>query len=274
MIKKIISGGQTGADRAALDTAIKFNIDHGGWLPLGRCAEDGVLNDNYQMQEMPTDSYPKRTEQNVKESHATLIITRGPLTGGSLLTKKLAASHKKPCAHINLMNMDEFEAAVVLNSFIKDYGVEVLNVAGPRASSDPGIYRDVKAILETMIYMQIMETGPETLKEEEFILIERTAPSPVPRTVEGAVDFLIRNLTLRNRSLIANSSKGKIASLYFSMADYIKVKLALDAGNIELIADCALAEGKDTLDVEDAAMVILKSLKQHLESDHVLRIVP
>ncbi|MDY0220779.1 MAG: putative molybdenum carrier protein [Desulfobacterium sp.] len=274
MIKKIISGGQTGADRAALDTAIKFNIDHGGWVPLGRCAEDGVLGEHYQMQEMPTDSYPRRTEQNVKESHATLIITRGPLTGGSLLTKKLASTHKKPCAHLNLMNMDEFEAAVVLNSFIQDHSVEVLNVAGPRASSDPGIYRDVKAILETMIYMQLMETGPETLKDEEFILIERKAPSPVPSTVEEAVDFIVRNLTLRNRSLIANSRKNNIASLYFSMADYLKVKLALDAGNMQLIADCALAQGRETLDVEDAAMVILKRIKQRLERDHVLRVVP
>ena len=274
MIKKIISGGQTGADRAALDTAIKFNIDHGGWVPLGRCAEDGVLDENYQMKEMPTDNYPERTKQNVKDSDATLIITRGPLTGGSLLTKKLAARHKKPCAHINLMNVDEFEAAVILNSFVQDYGIEVLNVAGPRASRDPGIYRDVKAILETMIYMQLMETGPETLKDEEFILIERKAPSPLPQTVKGAVDFLVKDLTLRNRSLIANSSRNNIASLYFSMADYIKVKLALDAGNKKLIDQCALDQGSETFDVEDAAMVILKSLKDRLERDHVLRVIP
>lgn len=274
MIKKIISGGQTGADRAALDTAIKFNIDHGGWVPLGRCAEDGTIDENYQMQEMPTVNYPERTKQNVKESDATLIITRGPLTGGSLLTQKLAARKKKPCTHINLMNVDEFEAAVILNSFIQDYKVEVLNVAGPRASRDPGIYRDVKAILETMIYMQLMETGPETLKDEEFILIERKAPSPVPQTVKGAVDFLVKDLTLRNRSLIANSSRGNIASLYFSMADYIKVKLALDAGNKKLIAHCALAQGRENLDVEDVAMVILKSLKDRLERDHVLRVIP
>ncbi len=273
MLKKIISGGQTGADRAALDTAIKFNITHGGWVPLGRCAEDGVLPDRYLMDEMPTDSYPKRTEQNVKDAQATLIITRGPLTGGSLLTKKLATRHNKPCTHINLATVDEFEAAVILNSFILDYTVEILNVAGPRASHDPGIYRDVKAILETMIYMQLMETGPEDLKGEEFILLERKA-STAAKTVEGAIRFLVKDLNLRTRSLIANSRDANIAALYFSMADYLKVKLALDAGNKALIRDCARIEGKENLDVEDAAMVILKKLKGRLERDHVLRVVP
>lgn len=273
MIKKIISGGQTGADRAALDTAIKFNIDHGGWVPQGRCAEDGVLPVRYRMQEMPTDSYPKRTEQNVKDAHATLIITRGPLTGGSLLTKNLAFSHKKPCTHINLVSIDEFEAAIILNSFILDYTIEILNVAGPRASNDPGIYRDVKAILETVIYMQLMETGPEDLKAEEFILLERKSSS-IAKTVDGAVAFLIKDLNLRTRCFIANSSDADIASLYFSMADYLKVKLALDAGNKALLADCIRAEGRESLDIEDAAMVILKQLKKRLERNHVLKVVP
>jgi hypothetical protein len=77
MIKKIISGGQTGADRAALDTAIKLGIPHGGWISKGRKAEDGPLPDKYQLQEMPTDSYPERTEQNVVDSEGTLIISHG-----------------------------------------------------------------------------------------------------------------------------------------------------------------------------------------------------
>ena len=74
MIKKIISGGQTGADRAALDVAIKLGIRHGGWIPKGRKTEDGPLSDKYQLQEMPTASYPARTEQNVIDSDGTLII--------------------------------------------------------------------------------------------------------------------------------------------------------------------------------------------------------
>ena len=77
MIKMIISGGQTGADRAALDVAIEHNFPHGGWIPKGRLTEDGPLPEKYLLKEMPTDSYPRRTEQNVIDSDGTLIISRG-----------------------------------------------------------------------------------------------------------------------------------------------------------------------------------------------------
>ena len=96
MLRKIISGGQTGADRAALDAAIELGIPHGGWIPKGRLTEDGPLPDRYQLVEMPTASYPKRTEQNVIDSDGTLIVTHGKLTGGSALTQKLARSMDAP----------------------------------------------------------------------------------------------------------------------------------------------------------------------------------
>jgi len=82
MIKKIISGGQTGVDRAALDTAIKLGIPHGGWIPKGRLTEEGPLPDRYQLQGMPMSSYPKRTERNVLDLDGTLIIAHGKLTSG------------------------------------------------------------------------------------------------------------------------------------------------------------------------------------------------
>ena len=97
MVKKIISGGQTGADRAALDVAMELGIEHGGWIPKGRKTENGRLPNKYQLKEMPTASYSKRTEQNIIDSHGTLIISHGKLTGGSALTRRLAKKHKKPC---------------------------------------------------------------------------------------------------------------------------------------------------------------------------------
>jgi len=104
MLQKIISGGQTGADRAALDVAIEFNIPHGGWIPKGRKTEDGVLPDKYQLQEMPTASYPKRTEKNILDSDGTLILSHGKLTGGSALTVKVATKHDRPWLHVDLNN--------------------------------------------------------------------------------------------------------------------------------------------------------------------------
>jgi hypothetical protein len=110
MVTKIISGGQTGADQAALDFAIKHDILRGGWIPKGRKTEDGILPEKYQLEEMPTSSYPKRTEKNILDSDDTLIFSRGKLTGGSALTRKLAKQHQKPWVHIDLDKVQETQA--------------------------------------------------------------------------------------------------------------------------------------------------------------------
>ena len=116
MITKIISGGQTGADQAALDFAIEHDIPHGGWIPKGRQTETGILPDKYKLDEMPTASYPKRTERNILDSDGTLIFSRGKLTGGSALTRKLAKQYGKPWVHVDLAKMDEAEAAHSIKS--------------------------------------------------------------------------------------------------------------------------------------------------------------
>ncbi len=132
MLKKIISGGQTGADRAALDAAIELGIPHGGWLPKGRLAEDGPISDKYQLKEMPTDSYEARTEQNIIDSDGTLIISHGELTGGSAYTRKMAMKHGKPWYHANLNKLPTFQAAMIIEDWISKNGIETLNVAGPK----------------------------------------------------------------------------------------------------------------------------------------------
>src|SRR5229473_2876346 len=100
-IKKIVSGGQTGADRAALDFAIAHQIPHGGWCPKGRKCEDGTLADRYELKETPSNDYPQRTEWNVRDSDGTVIFSIAPvLTGGSKQTVNLAMKHQKPLFHI------------------------------------------------------------------------------------------------------------------------------------------------------------------------------
>ena len=119
MIKKIISGGQTGADRAALDVAIRLGIPHGGWIPKGRLTEKGPLPERYRLQEMPTDSYPARTEQNVIDSDGTLIIGRGKLTGGTDYTRHMTLKHKKQLLGIDLDQIGLYDAASLVASWIK-----------------------------------------------------------------------------------------------------------------------------------------------------------
>jgi hypothetical protein len=148
MLKKIISGGQTGVDRAALDAAIRMGISHGGWIPKGRLTEDGPLSEIYHLDEMETDSYPERTEKNVVISDGTLIISRGPLSGGTDYTRKMVLKHGKQMLHIDpALHSNLLDAASLVSSWIEMQKIEILNVAGPRASKDPDIYGQALGIL-------------------------------------------------------------------------------------------------------------------------------
>ena len=134
-------------DRAALDVAIDLGIAHGGWIPKGRRTEDGPLPDHYQLKEMPSADYAERTEQNVVDSDGTLIISRGTPTGGSDYTRKMALKHGKQMLHIDLnMHTNPITAADLVSSWVKMHNIQILNVAGPRASKDPSVYNDARAI--------------------------------------------------------------------------------------------------------------------------------
>jgi hypothetical protein len=151
IISKIISGGQTGVDQAALDVAIALGIPHGGWVPKGRKTENGALPDKYRLKVMPTSSYAKRTEQNVIDSEGTLIISLGPLTGGSELTHKTAILHDRPCLHIDLATLNTHQAVKTVRSWIVRHGIEILNIAGPRASENTEIYDMTTKILKAVL---------------------------------------------------------------------------------------------------------------------------
>ena len=118
-IEKIISGGQNGVDRAALDVAIALSIPHGGLVPAGRGAEDGRIPEHYTLQETPSSETPQRTEWNVRDSDATLIISNGALQGGSLLTLEMAMKYDKPCLHMNLSDVAENEAVKLIADWLE-----------------------------------------------------------------------------------------------------------------------------------------------------------
>ncbi len=144
---KVISGGQTGADRAALDVAIALGVPHGGWCPRGRKAEDGAIHARYELRETGAGAYRVRTEHNVRDSDGTVVITIGMPTGGSALTIELAQRRDKPLLHIDLDEQTPEEAAEDLEMWRQVRGVGVINVAGPRESTTPGIGARVSALL-------------------------------------------------------------------------------------------------------------------------------
>jgi hypothetical protein len=158
---KIISGGQTGADRAALDSAIELGIPHGGWLPRGRKSENGPLPESYALQELDSDNYRDRTEKNVTVSDGTLIVSFGPLTGGSALTESFTLKHDRPCLVLDLEQVSHSAAVTALENWIKRYRILIMNVAGPRASGEPRIYEAVRRLLLAVDWQGLLQTGEQ-----------------------------------------------------------------------------------------------------------------
>lgn len=147
-VSKIVSGGQTGVDRAALDVALALGIRCGGWVPRGRRAEDGPLPSRYPVRETASDAYEARTRLNVRDSDATLILTRGRPTGGTALTLAIARELMRPSRVIDLAHPPE---PVTVRDWIVDQRIRVLNVAGPRESSNPDIYAEASQYLFALL---------------------------------------------------------------------------------------------------------------------------
>jgi Circularly permutated YpsA SLOG family len=145
---KIVSGGQTGVDRAALDAAIAAGVPHGGWCPKGRRAEDGVLDQRYQLQETESSSYRERTKRNVLASDGTLILNVGELSGGTLLTQQFAHRFGKPVLVARLYDSSDMDAVL---TWLAENRIKQLNVAGPRESTQPGIYASAREFLDCLI---------------------------------------------------------------------------------------------------------------------------
>jgi hypothetical protein len=273
MLKKIISGGQTGADQAALDVAIKLGISHGGWIPRGRKTESGVLDAKYKLKEMETSDYNKRTEQNVIDSDGTLIISRGRLTGGSDYTREMTLLHHRPWLHIDLNKTNAFQAAQKIKSWLTENGIEVLNVAGPRASKDPAIYQATVDIMETVFYLDLTD---DTMQASFTATPKRRAQLKkeiLPQTVEEASNKLLSKLSLRDKTMIANIPKDKLTDLYHSLEADLRNELDLWLTGESLLDSCRLTAGDGHLSKYDASLIIVRILWEKLQKTSVLRIV-
>ena len=144
-IQRIVSGGQTGVDRAALDVAFSLGIPCGGWCPKGRLAEDGVIPLSYPLRETPTPIYEERTAWNVRDSDGTLVLTWGTPEGGTAYTVEAARDQGKPCLVVDLSRGGNPEEAI---AWVNAHTIRTLNVAGPRAGKCARIYEKAMQFLE------------------------------------------------------------------------------------------------------------------------------
>jgi hypothetical protein len=161
VLTKIVSGGQTGVDRAALDVALELGIPCGGWCPKGRLAEDGTIAERYPLTETPTKRYPQRTEWNVRDSDATLILTVGEPIGGTVLTVEVCQRLRQ--SHLIVDLADEPDPAAVAD-WLQAGRVSVLNVAGPRESGAPGVHDDTLAFLRDVLSRLAPERSDATVR--------------------------------------------------------------------------------------------------------------
>ena len=243
--------------------AINFDIPHGGWIPKGRKTEDGILPDKYQLQEMPTASYPKRTEKNVIDSDGTLILSHGKLSGGSSLTVKMAMNHGRPYLHVDLLKTAGFAAGHVIKNWIVENRIRVLNVAGSRASKDLLIYNVTVKVLRTVFH----------LSEIDFSLSNHPRLDGQPKTVDEAVDRLITQLPLKDKTKIVKMDQEDLSALPFTIGQYIREQFGLGRGNDGLMQSCLSISEEDDLHEETASMVVIEALWQRLRQTHGLRVV-
>ncbi len=173
-IEEMVSGGQTGVDRAALDIAIKLKIAHGGWCSYGRKAEDGIIPAKYNLKEapMPTPEesldpdaiYKKRTELNARDSDGTLIIVKEDPVGGTLYTIGMAEKHRKPCLIFYLSDNYKLDDIAI---WIIDNNIRKLNIAGPRASETSDIYHSAYNVIEQILNHRLLNQDQVMLIDDE-----------------------------------------------------------------------------------------------------------
>ncbi|MFO7934259.1 MAG: putative molybdenum carrier protein [Bacteroidales bacterium] len=148
---KLVSGGQTGIDRAVLDFCLDHGIPCGGWCPAGRKAEDGIIDEKYPLKELPEASYGKRTAANVRDSDATVILFPGEMEGGTLKSFEFVIKEKKPFLLLDMSILDATTAADRLRRFLESYAPSTVNFSGPRHSQWEEGYGYCYAILQLVL---------------------------------------------------------------------------------------------------------------------------
>ena len=179
-----------------------------------------VLSPKYKLQEMSTDSYKDRTEQNVIDSDGTVIISHGKLTGGSAYTQKIAKYYDRPFLHIDLRKHDVLPAAIEMLTWIDERNIKVLNVAGPRASKDPNIYTVVKEVLESLLIIEA--SRKHILGSLRFNKTPTGRDIKMPDTVNEAVDRLMSEMSLRDKTILLKMAEDDLVSLHFTVGMWIR----------------------------------------------------
>lgn len=169
MIRIILSGGQTGVDRAAMDQAMEAGLLCTGWCPKGRKSEDGTIPERYPLVETPSEDYDVRNERNVLDADGVIVVVDGAPDAGTRLTIELAYRHEKP---FYLLDLQQPLMPDIVAHWVRKFRIQIVNIAGPRESHSPGMYdRSAEVLKELFAFF----AQPE---EDQMLLPESTLDSP------------------------------------------------------------------------------------------------
>jgi hypothetical protein len=266
IVRRIISGGQSGVERAALDLAVQLGIAHGGWVAPGRVVDDGLLPDRYRLTEVAFSGGPASADANLQMSDGVLLIARGPLAGEAAGVHDQARRRQHPHLLLDLDRYTRFQSSLLINSWLRAKQVETLFITGPRENEQPSIYRDTMACFRAA-WWALMMAEPVTVKNNA------EDRDDLPRTLGEAVTRLKQTLPLKDQVTIANMRADEIAGLRTTLGRYVQRQFGIWDGNLELMQSCQQATDRRQLGDEEIAVVIIEHLAQELQKTHTLRVL-
>lgn len=269
MLRKVISGGQKGVERAALKVARKLMIETGGYIPRWRAEEDESLVRVYRLELLAHANFVQAAEQNVTASEGVLILNDGELTGNAALNRRLAERHRRPVLLVD-MGAGAFDAASRIEAWLSENAVTAPAVTGTKSSGGFDAEAVAADILETAFQMMLIDprrydpAARGGSAEDQLARFIR-----IPKSVEEAVQTLMKTLSFHDRTRIANMPEERLKELTASLSTYIRNEFRLWGGNDALVADCRALAGDAS---EDPSLVIIRSFRGALRSSgNILR---
>jgi hypothetical protein len=266
IVRRIISGGESGVERAALDLAIQLGIAHGGRVASGRIVDDGVLPSRYRLVEVAFSKGAASAEANLDMADGVLFISRGEMAGPAASLYRQVRDRDYPHLAIDLNANSRFQSSLLINAWLKSQKVESLFITGPRENEQPGIYRDT---------MECFRAAWWALMMAEPVAGHRasTDRDDLPRTLNDAVTRLMQLLPLKDRVTIANMGADEIAGLSTTLGRYIQKQFGIWEGNHHLVQSCMQSVNRSHLADEEIAALIIDHLAQELKKTHVIRVL-
>jgi hypothetical protein len=273
MLDKILSGGLPGAERAALDTAVKLGIGYGGWVPKAGIDPVNRHANTYNLVEMSTPHRMEAFKKNIRESEGTLVLSHGTLSSYVRSTLKTVRRYSTPLLHVDLKSTHAFNAASMVNDWLMENDINILHVTGPTDSEDPNIYRASLDILQAVYFLNLTETSMDPSMGAPELPAQDLKEMAPPKTAQAAVDIIINDMHLKDRALMANLKAEEIAPLQLTLGLYIKKKLDVWSRDPSLYDSCVAAAEKEKLDKSNLPMVLIKMMWKKLKDTHRLRVV-